>query len=134
MARSLIKKITLPKIEDDCFLSFGQYSDHIPFPIKRVYYIWDAKPGLLRGAHTHLKTKQIIFCLRGKFRLVLDDGKSKNEILMTVPNEGVYLAPLIWHEMHDLTKETIILVLASRKYEPKDYVREYRNFLKLVKR
>lgn len=124
----LIRKIKIPKISDDCFLYFAQSVDHIPFDIKRVFYITQANTKLPRGFHAHKKTKQVIFCIQGKVKLVLDNGRKRSEILLDKPNIGVFIDKMIWHEMHQFKKDTILLVVASRIFELKDYIRNYGQF------
>lgn len=121
-------RIRIPKIEDDCKLFFTQSSTHIPFPIKRVYYILDADPKKVRGFHAHKKTKQVIFCIQGDIKLVLDNGKKRKKIFLDQPNIGVLIDKMIWHEMKDFKKETILLVLASKVFDEKDYIRDYEKF------
>ena len=134
MKRKLVKLIELPKISTDGFLCFAQYPDHIPFPIKRIYYIGNVSGGAVRGAHTHKKNEQVLFCIQGSVKIVLDDGYKKDSVLLKNPNVGVLLEPKVWHEMHNFKKDTILLVLASRKHEEEDYVRSYEEFLKIIKK
>jgi dTDP-4-dehydrorhamnose 3,5-epimerase-like enzyme len=131
MATSLFHFITLPTISDNSLLSVAQ-APEIPFEIKRLYYIYDAKPGLPRGFHAHRKTDQILFCVRGKVRMVLDDGQTREEQVLSQPNQGVRLDHMIWHEMHDLDKDSLLLVLASAEYKAADYIRDYQEFLRLA--
>lgn len=128
----LINLIKLPTVSDDGQLTFGQKPD-IPFDIKRIYYIYDCVPGLLRGAHAHHKTKQILFCLRGSVKIVLDNGTEKDEIILDKPDVGVYLDNLIWHDMCDIKKDTFMLVVASMEYKKEDYIRDHDEFLKFTK-
>lgn len=102
----------------------------IPFKVERVYFIKDVSEGAVRGAHTHKETMQVIFCIHGDIVIALDDGKKKEKVLLNKPNVGVLLEPGVWHEMQDFKKDTILLVLASRKHEPEDYVRSYEDFLR----
>lgn len=132
MKKSLVKLIKIPKISDDCFLCFAQNPDQIPFPIKRIYYIFGSKPGLPRGSHAHYQTEQILFCIQGRVKIILDDGKKKSIIILNKPEVGIYLGKKIWHEMHDLRPKTILLVLASHIYKEKDYIRDYEKFLKVI--
>lgn len=125
-----VKLVQLPKILDDCTLIFAQTPDHIPFTIKRIYYISRAHPKLPRGFHAHKKTKQIIFCLKGSIKLTLDNGKSRKEVMLNKPNIGVFLDSMIWHEMMNFKKNTLLLILASRKFDPSDYIRNYVEFKK----
>lgn len=125
-------KIKIPEIIDDCFIYFIQTPDHVPFSIKRVYYILQSDTKLSRGYHAHKKTDQVLFCIQGKVKIILDDGKKKHKIILDHPGSGVFLKRLIWHEMHEFLDNTIILVLASRVFEPGDYIRNYEEFLMFV--
>lgn len=122
--------IKLPKIFDDCYLIFAQTPHHIPFNIKRIYYIIQADPELPRGYHAHKKTKQVIFCIQGNIKLTLDNGKRRRNIVLQEPHIGVLVDKMIWHEMRDFKKDTILLVLASRIFDEKDYIRDYEKFKK----
>lgn len=126
----LIRIIEIPQVFDDCFLYFAQHPTHIPFKIKRVYYIVGANTRLIRGLHAHKKTQQIIFCIQGTIKLLLDNGKKKEEILLDKPNVGVFLEEMVWHEMYEFKKNTILLVLASKEFSEKDYIRDYEDFKK----
>lgn len=128
----LIQFVKIPKIFDDCYLYFAQTPDHIPFKIKRIYYILSASPKLPRGLHAHKKTRQIIFCIQGSIKLLLDNGKKKEELLLNKPNIGVVLENMIWHQMHDFKKNTILLVLASKEFSEKDYIRDYEQFKRQI--
>lgn len=129
MAKKLIKLIEVPAITTDGTLCQLQ-SPEIPFEIKRVYHIFGVSPGAIRGAHTHKETTQVLFCIQGNIVIALDDGKRKEKVLLNKPNIGVLLEPGVWHEMQEFKKDTILLVLASEKHEPKDYVRSYEDFLR----
>lgn len=128
MARKLVKLIKAPILETDGVLIQLQSPD-VPFKIKRVYYIKGVSVGAVRGAHTHKKTVQILFCINGSIVIALDNGSKKEKVFLNKPNEGVLLEPGVWHEMQEFKKDTILLVLASEKYEPKDYIRNYDDFL-----
>lgn len=134
MGKSLVKLIKIPRVSDDCFLCFAQNPNQIPFPIKRVYYILQAKPGSSRGAHAHYKTKQILFCIQGSIKMILDDGKRKEDVVLDQPEVGIFLDKMVWHEMHDFKRDTILLVLASDVYKEKDYIRDYDIFQETVSR
>lgn len=103
---------------------------HIPFPIKRVYYMVQNSPGLPRGYHTHKKLKQAFFCIQGSMKMILDDGKRREELVLDNPAVGLILRPMVWHEMHDIGKDTVMLVFASDGYNEADYIREYADFKK----
>lgn len=130
--KSLIYTIDIPKINDDCYLCFAQNYDHIPFAIKRVYYILKSQPNLPRGSHAHFKTQQVLFCIQGNIKIILDDGNKKEEVILDQPEKGIFLDKMVWHEMHNFKKNTILLIFASRKYDEKDYIRSYKEFLILT--
>lgn len=115
-------------------LIIGEELKDVPFEIKRFYYIQGFdKSKAIRGKHAHRKLKQLIMCINGSFTLVLDDGKIKQEVAMNDPTIGVVLDGLLWHEMKDFSDGCAILVLANDYYDPADYVRDYQEFLGLVK-
>lgn len=130
----LINLIKIPKVFDDCLLYFVQRSDHISFPIKRVYFVTKPASGLPRGLHAHKKTDQALFCIQGRIKLILDNGKNREEITLDDPKIGVILPKMVWHEMHEILENTIILVLASRKFDPTDYIRDYQKFKNFLKK
>lgn len=134
MNKKLINIVHIPKIKDDGFLFFAQNPDHIPFDVKRVYYITEPVAGLTRGKHAHKKTRQLLFCLRGKVRMLLSDGVRTEQIVLKSPEQGIMLEKMVWHDMLDMDENTILLVLASEKFDPKDYIRDYEEFLDLVQK
>jgi dTDP-4-dehydrorhamnose 3,5-epimerase-like enzyme len=105
----------------------------IPFSIKRIYYIYDTKPGVVRGHHAHLFLEQTLICICGSCTIVLDDGMERTEVPLSSPAAGLYVGPLIWHEMKDFSVGAILLVLASDHYLEADYIRDYSTFLRQVK-
>lgn len=129
MKKKLAKLISAPTIQTDGYLCQLQ-SPEIPFEIKRVYYIYGVSVGAVRGAHTHKETVQAIFCIQGRIKIGLDDGRRQEEVLLDKPNIGVLLEPGVWHEMRQFEKDTLLLVIASEKHDPDDYVRDYDDFLK----
>ena len=106
--------------------------NHIPFDIKRVYYIFDTKKSISRGFHAHINTKQVIICLSGSCRFILDDGKLRDEIILNSPSKGILIDKLIWREMHDFSQNCILIILASEVYNNDDYIRDYNKFLSTV--
>lgn len=134
MDKSLIQTVTIPKIFDDCILCYIEGKKHTPFNIKRVYFIANTVSETDRGKHAHHKNVQMMFCLQGKVRVILDDGTNKAEIVLDKPENGLLLDKMIWHEMRDMTEETILLVLASEHDSTDDYIKDYDEFLKLVKK
>ena len=103
-----------------------------PFEIKRVYYIFDTKDGVERGFHAHINLKQICIAVKGSCTFVLDDGKKREEIKLTNPNQGLFIEGLIWREMKNFTPDCVLVVLASEHYDESDYIRDYDKFLEIV--
>jgi dTDP-4-dehydrorhamnose 3,5-epimerase-like enzyme len=101
----------------------------VPFAIKRVYYIYGTKPGVARGFHAHRELKQLAVCVSGSCRMILDDGRIKEEVLMSSPSTGVVIEGMVWREMHDFSKDCVLLVFASEVYDESDYIRNYDRFL-----
>jgi dTDP-4-dehydrorhamnose 3,5-epimerase-like enzyme len=106
---------------------------NIPFDIKRVYYIFDTKKNVTRGYHAHKNLKQMAISVKGSCTFILDNGSIKEEIKLDNPKQGLYLEGLIWREMKDFSEDCVLLVLASEHYDENDYIRDYNNFLKVVK-
>ncbi|MEK7180947.1 MAG: FdtA/QdtA family cupin domain-containing protein [Patescibacteria group bacterium] len=128
-----IVKLTAKKHPCRGHLFVGEAARHIPFSIRRIYFINNLKDSLSnRGNHAHKKLKQAIFCLSGSFILNLDDGKNKQKILMKNPEIGIILGPKLWHSMGHFSKGCVILVLASGYYKESDYIRKHEDFLKFV--
>ena len=105
----------------------------LPFEVKRVYYIYDTLPGVRRGFHAHRNLQQILLCVSGSCKIHLDDGTDTAEVVLDKPNEGLYIANNMWREMNDFTPGAVLLVLASEYYDEADYIRNYEDFIKMVK-
>lgn len=105
----------------------------LPFEFKRVYYIYDTKDGVRRGFHAHYDLEQILICVSGSCKIHLDNGFETEEVLLDKPYEGLYIANNMWREMYDFTEGAVLLVIASRPYEESDYIRNYDDFIKMIK-
>ena len=102
---------------------------NIPFDIKRVYYIFGTKSNVRRGFHAHKKLKQVLVCVAGSCKILLDDGKSKQDISLDNPNKGLLIESMIWREMFDFSPDCVLMVLANEVYDESDYFRDYQQFL-----
>lgn len=102
---------------------------NIPFPIKRVYFMYDTQKDVHRGLHAHKKLQQVLFCVSGSCTIRLDDGREKVEVKLSRPEKGLYIGPGIWREMYDFQIGTVLMVLASEYYNESDYIRDYQAFL-----
>lgn len=105
---------------------------NIPFPIRRVYYMTGMKADEPRGFHAHRKLQQVAVCVAGRCRMVLDDGRAREEVWLDQPDVGLVIGDLVWREMHDFSSDCVLLVLASELYDEADYIRDYDAFLKVV--
>lgn len=125
--------VKLPKISDPRGnLTFVESNRHMPFEIKRVYYLYDVPGGAERGGHGHKALHQLIVAISGSFDIHLDDGVSKKTIHMNRSYEGLYVCPMIWREIDNFSSGAVCLVLASDFYDEADYYRDYGNFVKDV--
>ena len=102
---------------------------NIPFPIKRVYFMYDTKLGVHRGMHAHKSLQQVLFCVSGSCMIRLDDGKERKEVKLDKPEKGLFIGPGIWREMFDFQMGTVLMVVASEYYNESDYIRDYQDFL-----
>ena len=114
-------------------VALEQFKD-IPFEIRRVYYMYDTVPGTVRGKHAHKSLQQILVCIHGSCRILLDNGKEKKIVPLEKPYEGVYVSNVMWREMYDFTPDAVLMVLASEVYDENDYIRDYEEFLSFVKK
>lgn len=106
----------------------------IPFNIKRIYYIYDTVPEIQRGQHAHKDVEQVIICLNGSCKFLLDDGmgKGRETVFLNRPDHGLYIGKRMWGEMFDFSYGCILLVMASGYYDENEYIRNYNEFLKIV--
>lgn len=104
----------------------------IPFDIKRVYYIYDTLAGVHRGFHAHKSLKQLLICIHGSCKVLLDNGQEKEIVVLDKPYEGIFIQNYIWREMYDFSSDAVLLVLASEIYDESDYIRDYDRFLQFV--
>lgn len=104
----------------------------IPFEIKRVYYMYDTKEGVRRGFHAHKSLEQILICIHGSCKILLDNGIEKKVVSLEKPYEGLYISSATWREMYDFSPDAVLMVLASDIYREEDYIRDYDEFLKII--
>lgn len=131
---SKIVKINLPKIEDPRGnLTFIESNGHIPFNIKRVYWIYDVPGGVIRGGHAYKTNNEFIIALSGSFDVIVKDGKSRKRYSLNRSYYGLYLPKMLWRTVENFSTNSLCLVLASEKYSEKDYIRNWNEFKKISK-
>ena len=129
----LVIKYAFQQHGDDrgMLVALEEYKD-IPFEIKRVYYMYDTKKDVHRGFHAHKSLEQILICIHGSCKVLLDNGTEKKIVSLEKPYEGLYIANNMWREMYDFSEDAVLMVLASEYYKEEDYIRDYNEFLRMV--
>lgn len=126
--------IPLPKISDPRGnLTFVEGSRHVPFDIKRVYYLYDVPGGATRAAHGHRKLQQLMIAMSGSFDVVLDDGRIKQRFHLNRSYMGLYIPPMMWRDLDNFSSGSVCMVLASTPYDESDYFRDYESFLEAAR-
>lgn len=126
--------IELPKFHDpEGNLTPVYANGHVPFDIKRVFYLYDIPGGESRGAHAHKVCHQFLVAASGAFEVVLDDGTNKRTVLLNRPFYGLHIPPGIWAAEQGFSSGSVCLVLASEKYDESDYIRTYNDFIEYRK-
>ena len=129
MGANLIRGIDLPKIEDHRGnLTFIEQTRHVPFEIKRVYYLYDVPGGGIRGGHAHKQQHEFIIAASGSFDVIVSDGKESTRYHMNRSYYGLYLPPMVWRELDNFSSGSVCLVLASDVYVEEDYIRDYESY------
>lgn len=122
--------VDLPKITDPRGnLTFVEGDQHVPFPIKRVFYLYDVPTAASRGAHAHKEQHQFLICLSGSFDVELDDGLAQRVVHLNRPWKGLHVPPTIWAAEVNFDPGTLCLVLASDTFAEADYIRDYDAFM-----
>ena len=127
--------INLPKICDDRGnLTFIENLNHIPFDIRRVYYLYNIPETKSRGAHGHIGLEQLVIAISGAFDITLDDADTKKTFHLNSPEYGLYVSKGIWRNINNFSTNAVCLVLASHPYDESDYIRNYDEFIELMKK
>jgi len=126
--------IDLPKINDERGnLTFIEGERHVPFDIRRVFYLYDVPGGSLRAGHALKSCHQFIIAISGSFDVLLDDGFGRQRFHLNRSHYGLYVTPLTWREIDNFSSNSVCLVLASAAYSENDYYRAYESFLAAVR-
>lgn len=125
--------IEFPKISDPRGnLTFVEGGNHIPFDIRRVYYLYDVPGGATRAAHGHRTLSQVMIAMSGSFDVTVDDGTSKRKLHLNRSYYGLYLPPMVWRDLDNFSSGSVCMVLASEVFDESDYFRDYGKFLEAV--
>ena len=126
--------IELPHItEPRGKLIFIEAESHIPFAIKRVFYLYDVPGGATRAGHGHKRLEQFMIAISGSFDVLLDDGREKKRYHLNHPFYGLYIPPLVWRGLENFSSGSVCMVLASRAYSEADYFRDYDEFVRAAR-
>ncbi len=129
------KIINLPKVHDSRGnLSFAEIDNQVPFDIKRVYWIYDVPGGTDRGGHAYRNNEELVIAMSGSFDIELDDGVEKKTYNLNRSYYALYVPKGVWRTMVNFSTNSLALVLSSTEYDEQDYIRDYDEFLKSVKR
>jgi WxcM-like, C-terminal len=131
MRIDLCSKINLPKIADPRGnLTFIEGCNHIPFEIKRVFFLYDVPGGEMRAGHSNMKSEQFIIAMSGSFNVTVDDGYNKKDFHLNRAYYGLYLPTDVWREIDNFSSGAVCLVLTSTLYSADDYIRDYDEFVR----
>lgn len=130
-----LKLINLPKFEDPRGnLTFIEEEKHIPFKIARTYWIYDVPGGQKRGGHAFKEQQELLIALSGSFDVIIDDGRFKHKFSLCRSYYGLYLPAGLWRHMENFSTNSLALVLSSTIYNEKDYIHNYKDFKKFIKK
>ena len=114
-------------------LSFGEVGNPIPFEVKRYFLVYGVTSKEIRGEHAHRSLRQFLICVHGRCHVVADDGTNRQEFVLDSPTIGLHMPPMVWGIQYKYSEDAVMLVLASDKYDPGSYIRDYSEFLELIK-
>jgi UDP-2-acetamido-3-amino-2,3-dideoxy-glucuronate N-acetyltransferase len=112
-------------------LSVGEFSEFLPFDVKRYFLVFNVPSIETRGAHAHKDCHQFLICVKGNCAVVVDDGSTLQEFELSRPDLGLYIPPMVWSIQYKYSHDAVLLVFASHPYDPNDYIRNYDQFLNL---
>ena len=126
--------IELPRIQDPRGnLTFIEQTRHVPFEIKRVYYLYDVPGGESRAGHAHKALEQFLVAASGSFDVIVDDGTERERFFLNRSYYGLYVPPMVWREIENFSSGSVCLALASEPYDESDYYRDYDTFLEAAR-
>jgi len=117
---------------DNGSLVVGEVPGSLPFVVRRFFALYGIPEGEARGTHAHRECEQFLVCVRGSVRALVDDGRSRREIVLDRPDRGLYMPPLTWGTQSDYSADALLMVFASHEYDAADYIEDYQEFLALA--
>jgi len=127
-----VRMYELPVIRDPRgSLSYAQYHETLPFLPRRFFSVFGIAEGQTRGGHAHRTLHQLLICVKGSCRVSLDDGETRDQVLLDRPQFALYLPPKIWATQEQFSPDGVLVVLASEVYDPDEYIQDYDEFLRL---
>jgi dTDP-4-dehydrorhamnose 3,5-epimerase len=134
MSQSLIQLIDIPQRGDvRGMLAVAELGGALPFAVRRVYWIYGTKLDVSRGFHAHKKLRQLCVCVAGSVRLSLFDGRREESVVLDSSAKGLLIGPGLWREMHDFSRDCLLMVFADAEYDEADYIRDRAEFIKTKK-
>lgn len=134
--RELKKKyriLEFPQLGDDRGnLVVLEGESQVPFRIMRIFYMYGTKPGVERGMHANIRSEFILINLAGTCKIKVDDGVNQEIVTLYKAHQGIYLEKMVWKTMYDFSSESILLVLSNERYDPNEYIRDYKLFQKMI--
>jgi len=126
-----VRLFELPLLQDSRgSLSFAQYDETLPFLPKRYFIVFDVGEGQTRGGHAHSTVHQLLICVKGSCLVLLDDGKTRDEVRLDRPELALYIPPKIWATQKEFSRDGVLMVLASDVYDPDEYIKDYSEFVR----
>lgn len=113
-------------------LVVAESNKEVPFLIQRIFYIYGTKDGVVRGQHANRESEFMLINLQGSVKIVIDDGRQKDTVILNKAHQGVYLDKMVWKDMCEFSSDSILLVLSSMSYDSSEYIRDYDEFVREV--
>ena len=133
MTRELYRKLQFADLGDERGkLVVAEGEIDIPFPIRRVFYIYGSDDSVVRGQHANRESEFVLINVAGSSKVMITDGTNKEVVELNRPMEGVYIPRMIWKEMYDFSPDSVLLVLASTHYDGNEYIRDYEEYLSKI--
>jgi len=128
-----VKLLQLPKFLDERGnLSFFENENHIPFKIRRTYWIYDVPGGEIRGGHAYRTLQEFIIALSGSFDVVVNDGNGTRKITLNRSYTGLYIPCMVWRHLENFSTNSLALIVSDQPYNEEDYIRNFHEFIQLV--